>query len=298
MPPGREVALSQQTLPPDGHVHGELPPDGHVHSEWSWDAPGGSMERTCAHAAAIGLGSIAFTEHAEFTPWTVPAGKLPPGLRAKVTPEGSIVLPVLDVAGYLECLQRCRDLFPGLLIRSGVELSEPHWHARRTAELLDLGGFDRILASVHSLPAAGGYREISAVYRERPAADVVRAYLAEAVRMIAGSDDFAVLAHIDYPVRYWPRGAGPYDAAAFEEEYREVLRALAATSRTLEVNTRVPLDPRIVGWWHEAGGDAVAFASDAHHPAAVARGFASAAVMVRAHGFRPGRDPNDLWRRA
>jgi histidinol-phosphatase (PHP family) len=285
-------------LPAEDGVHGELPADGHVHSEWSWDAPGGSMERTCARAVEIGLASVAFTEHAEFTPWTIPPGELPPGLRARITPEGVIVLPVLDVGGYLECLQRCRDLFPALRIRSGVELSEPHWHGRRTAELLDLGGFDRILASVHCLPAGDGYLELSAAYRERPAAEVVRAYLAEAARMISASDDFAVLAHIDYPVRYWPGNAGTYEPAAFEEEYRVVLRALASTSRALEVNTRIPLDPRIVSWWHEAGGDAVAFGSDAHHPAALARGFSSAAAMVRAHGFRPGRDPHDLWMRA
>ncbi len=276
-----------------------LPPDGHVHSEWSWDAPGGSMERTCARAVQIGLPSIAFTEHAELTSWTLLDGELSVGLRAKVTPDGVLVPPVLDIDGYLACLQRCRDLFPGLRIRSGVELSEPHWHARRTAELLDLGGFDRILASVHSLPAGDArFLEVSDAFRERPAADVVRAYLAEAARMVTGSGDFAVLAHIDYPMRYWPARAGCCDPGAFEEEYRVVLRALAGTSRALEVNTRVPLDPRIVGWWREVGGDAVAFGSDAHHPAALARGLSSAAAMVQEHGFRPGRDPHDLWTRA
>ena len=275
-----------------------LPPDGHVHSEWSWDAPGGSMERTCAQAVEIGLGSLAFTEHAELTSWTLLGGELPAGVRAKVTREGVLVPPVFDVGGYLECLQRCRDLFPGLRILSGVELSEPHWHQRRTAELLDLGGFDRVLASVHSLPDGDArYLETGAAYRVRPAAEVVRAYLAEAARMVNGSGDFAVLAHIDYPVRYWPASAGRYDPELFEEEYREVLRALAATSRVLEVNTRVPLAPRIVSWWHEAGGGAVSFASDAHHPAGLARDFDRAAEMVRAHGFRPGRDPHDLWLR-
>ncbi len=276
-----------------------LPSDGHVHSEWSWDAPGGSMERTCARAVEIGLACLAFTEHAELTSWTLLGGEPPAGLRAKITPDGVLVPPLLDVAGYLECLQRCRDMFPDLRILSGVELSEPHWHARRTAELLDLGGFDRTLGSVHSLPAGQGrFLEVSDAYRVRPAAEVVRAYLAEAARMVTGSDDFAVLAHIDYPVRYWPRGAGRYHPAAFEEEYRHVLRALSGTSRTLEVNTRVPLDPQIVRWWHEAGGDAVSFGSDAHHPAALARDLVRAATMVQANGFRPGRDPYDRWMRA
>ena len=47
-----------------------LPPDNHVHSEWSWDAAAGAMEATCARAVEIGLPSLSFTEHADFTNWT------------------------------------------------------------------------------------------------------------------------------------------------------------------------------------------------------------------------------------
>jgi len=76
-----------------------------------------------------------------------------------------------------------------------------------------------------------------------------------------------------------------------------VLRALARSGRALEVNTVVPLRPEIVRWWHEAGGEAVSFGSDAHAPAAVARDFAASAAMVEAQGFVPGRDRHDFWRR-
>jgi histidinol-phosphatase (PHP family) len=48
-----------------------LPADGHVHSEWSWDAPEGSMKRCCALALELGLPAIAFTEHIDYTVWTV-----------------------------------------------------------------------------------------------------------------------------------------------------------------------------------------------------------------------------------
>ena len=89
----------------------------------------------------------------------------------------------------------------------------------------------------------------------------------------------------------------PFDPTRFEEEFRAVLRALAQTGRALEVNTRLPLDARIVRWWHEAGGDAVSFGSDAHLPPLVANGFEAAAAMVEAQGFRPGRTPLDFWTR-
>ena len=64
-----------------------LPPDGHVHSEWSWDAAGGSMERSCARAVELGLPSIAFTEHADFTRWLID-----PEVKAQLWPESRAMI--------------------------------------------------------------------------------------------------------------------------------------------------------------------------------------------------------------
>ena len=129
-----------------------LPADSHVHSEWSWDALDGSMERTCARAVDIGLPAVAFTEHADFTTWTMIAEELDERLRPLVTPEGFLTPPRMDVAGYQESLARCRDRYPSLRIISGVELGEAHWHEDLAARLLEVGHFDRVLGSLHSLP--------------------------------------------------------------------------------------------------------------------------------------------------
>jgi histidinol-phosphatase (PHP family) len=242
------------------------------------------MERACARAAGLGLPSVAFTDHADFTRWVTGPGE-------------RLTVPALDVDGYRAALQRCRDLFPELRIRSGAELGEPHWHPDQVAALLHAGCFDRVLGSVHSL-AAGGIRMVDEELFGRLGADgLMRAYLAEALALAASAAPFAVLAHIDYPVRYWPAAAGPFDPSAFEAEYRAVLAELARSGRALELNTRVPLAPAIARWWHEAGGEALAFGSDAHEPGLVADGFAAAADMATAAGFRPGRDLHDFWLR-
>ena len=95
----------------------------------------------------------------------------------------------------------------------------------------------------------------------------MRRYLTEMVAMIEGSDVFQVLAHCDFPRRYWPAGRDRYPEAAFEEEYRAVFRALAGSGRALEVNTTSPLGSvELVRWYHEEGGDAVSFGSDGHQP--------------------------------
>jgi histidinol-phosphatase (PHP family) len=127
--------------------------------------------------------------------------------------------------------------------------------------------------------------------------ELMRAYLAEVLRLVESTAPFTVLAHVDYPVRHWPAEAGPFDPAAFEDEYRAVLAALARSGRALELNTRVPLPALIVEWWYQAGGEELTFGSDAHHPASVAREFSGAAAVAEAAGFHPGRHPHDSWRR-
>ncbi|MPZ72755.1 MAG: PHP domain-containing protein [Nitriliruptorales bacterium] len=279
-----------------------LPPDNHVHTEWSWDARAGSMARSCARAIAAGLAAIAFTEHFDITRWVV-APKLQATLRVHahlVDKDDHLRPPPLDVGGYLECIERCREQYPQLRILTGVELGEPHWFDTPVQRVLAVGEFDRVLGSLHSIRVGGDawiMDEAFADYGPDPLHphDTVRAYLHEALRMVESPAAFQVLAHIDYPARHWPHRAGPFPLAALEDEHRAVLRALAGSGRALEVNTRLPLAPEVLRWWVEEGGEAVSFGSDAHAPAAVAHGFAAAAAMAEAHGFRRGRHPHDFW---
>jgi histidinol-phosphatase (PHP family) len=195
-------------------------------------------------------------------------------------------------------LLRCRDRFPQLHVLSGLEMGEPHRHTEQCSQVLATGRFDRVLGSLHTLPDQGTYAEPWGLYPHRDAHEVVREYLAAVASMMSAGGMFSVLAHIDYPLRSWPaEQAGAFDPAAFEEEFRHALRATAQSGWALEINTRLPLHARILRWWHEEGGDAVTFGSDAHLPSAVAHGFADAARMAEAYGFRPGGNPYDLWSR-
>ena len=275
----------------------QLPGDNHVHSEWSWDAEAGAMEASCARAASLGLPAIAFTEHWDPTPCPIdPAAvpHLPPLIRGLVSPQGVFLAPALDVEGYVARLAECRERFPRLRILSGVELGEPHWWPESLAALVRRAEFDRILGSVHCIKIDGRYQYVEGLYGRLPPGEVVRLYLAEVLRLVESPCAFAILAHIDYPVRDWPKAAEPYQVEAFEDEYRTVLRALAISGRALEVNTTVPLPARVVRWWHEASGKAISFGSDAHEPAEVARGFIEAAAMAEAAGFAT-EGQNSLW---
>ena len=191
-----------------------LPADGHMHSEWSLDTRSGrgSMERMCARAMELGLPAVAFTDHLDLMAWQVESSDFE-GLeqfKAFLTPDGALAPPPTDIGGYLECVDRCRVRFPDLQIITGAELGQPHRTAEAAAQIAGFGQLERVLGSLHVLSVGDQFFEPPGLYRLWPAADVIREYLAEVPRMLAGSDAFTVLAHIDYAVRYWPtREAGP-----------------------------------------------------------------------------------------
>lgn len=251
------------------------------------------MAQACQQAIRLGLPSIAFTEHLDFTVWAADDAATAEGL---VERHQARQLPI-DVEGYFAELTECRERFPELRILSGVEAGEPHLFAASIAAHLANAPVDRILGSLHSLPLDGRLIGVGQLLYGDPDA-TMRRYLAEVLRMVESSSVFQVLAHVDFPRRYWPAGRDRYREAPFEDEYRAVFRALAGSGRALEVNTTSPLaSVDQVRWFHEAGGEAVSFGSDAHAPSTVGQKFDLAVDVVEAAGFRPGRDRFDFWRR-
>jgi histidinol-phosphatase (PHP family) len=251
------------------------------------------MVRSCEQALAAGLPGVAFTDHLDFTTWTdgdqIGAENLDPHRYTR--------MHLLDIAGYLAAVDDCRQRYPELRIFSGVEIGEAHLWAASAAAAVAPADVDRILGSLHAIPYDGRLTAADVLFQKMPAAEVMRQYFAELVRLVEGSDIFQVLAHLDFPRRMWPQAAGPYEERAFEAEYRAVLRALAVTGRVLEVNTKSPLaSAEMLRWWREAGGRAVSFGSDAHQPWRVGDKFKLAVDVVEAAGFRAGRDRFDFWR--
>jgi histidinol-phosphatase (PHP family) len=240
------------------------------------------MEESCRRAVELRLPSIAFTEHADW-------------VRG---PEA-----VVDLVGYFECIERCRSAYPGLQILSGVEMGEPHLFPEAARDLLS-APFDRVLASVHCVEWEG--RRIDASERGFLTSDNVEEvydlYLRELMALLESDQRFDVLAHLDYPKRYWPTDP-EYDDASYEGQIRQILREAAARGTVLELNTTRGGDPAralcpgpvVLGWWREEGGRAISFGSDAHRPEVIAAGFQQAQAVAAAAGFEPRGDPNGFW---
>lgn len=256
------------------------------------------MRQACERATRIGLPALVFTEHLDLDDvWRAEPQDFPQSCHPHINDDGYLRPPLLDLDGFLADVESCRERYPGLRILSGVEFGQPHLFEQRARQLLDLTRLDRVNGSLHTLACGQDRAEPVTLFRLWPPEDVVWSYLREVPRMVAGSDAFEVFTHLDYPARSWPTAdAGPFDPTRFEEGFRDALRAIAASGRALEMNTR-RLSSWLPQWWREEGGRAVSFGSDAHVPDKVADGFPEAAAMLEYFGFRPGSRPEDFWTR-
>ena len=135
--------------------------------------------------------------------------------------------------------------------------------------------------------------------RRLDAHDVMHRYFAELVVLVGSSSVFNVLAHCDYPRRYWPTArVGVYVETDFEEDYREVFRALASSGRALEINTRSPLaSVTLMRWWWQEGE--MRSRSAATHTGHFRSADSSTWRWTwwKPPDFGPGRDRFDFWRR-
>ena len=252
------------------------------------------MARSCEQALAVGVPSVAFTDHLDFTTWTdgdrISTENLDPHRYSR--------MHLLDVDGYLATIEDCRQRYPDLRIFSGVEIGEAHMWAASARALVAGAKFERILGSLHAIPFDGRLTAADDLFRQLPAEEVMR----------------------QVPRRGRPTGRGqrpvpgagapglsPADVAM---DGRSVCRSGPSRPstgpscapwpgiyRVLEVNTKSPLvSTELVRWWREAGGRAVSFGSDAHQPWRVGDKFKLAVDIVEAAGFKPGRDRFDFWR--
>jgi histidinol-phosphatase (PHP family) len=247
--------------------------DYHVHTSFSEDSTA-SMESQCEAAVARGIRQIAFTEHEDYNPQD------PTSFYFKH-------------AEYQAELARCRRIFDGrLVIRAGIEVSEPHRYPQLCGPVLAQYEWDFVLGSLHWLSAEVNtylpeFFEHTGDWRRS-----MRLYFAETVRLVE-TGDFDVLAHIDYPTRY-NRAAmnDEYDIRDFEDDVRPILAAVVARGKGIEINTNPMRSGRrpnpaddVIRWYREMGGELLTIGTDSHTPAHTGLHMPEAVQIARAAGF-------------
>lgn len=248
----------------------KIPHDYHLHSLFSGDNQS-TMQSMCEAAIERDIPEICFTEHFDVHP------KEPLRLQ----------FPLKDWANELE---RCRQLFAGqLIIRAGLEFSEPHKAPPEGLALLERYPFDLIIGSLHWV---GDQVVFDPEYFKRPMDEAYQQYFIELEHMtqIGGFD---ILGHLDIVARLGYEIYKQYTPTRYETLIRPVLQNCIDNQIAIDVNAgniRRPLgrllpDIEILRWYVEMGGKQVIFSSDAHKPEQVGVGLERAVAAAQAVGL-------------
>lgn len=248
-----------------------MPPDYHMHTPLCRHASGSPREYA-AHAVAVGLNEIGFTDHSPmakdgFDDWRMRADQLDE---------------------YVESVRAAQRDFPQLTIRLALEVDYLAGHGDWIRELAARHPWDYFIGSVHYI--SNGWdidnpHKISQ-WKERDAYEVWAEYF-DCLTQAASSGLFEVIGHADLPKKF---GFVPdRDCTAL---FQAFLNAAAASNCAIELNTaglrkecrEIYPSHRILELARETGVP-IAFGSDAHAPKEVGMNFAEAVRLAREVGY-------------
>lgn len=244
--------------------------DVHTHSSFSTDSSE-PLRELAAAAVGKGLKTLCITEHHDLDYPT----------------EGDFLL---DVAAYREELLRVREEFSGRTeILFGVELGLLDYAAPRLYEFAKSSDFDFIIGSAHQIDGLDPYYP---EYFDKMGDHGGIAHFFDAMlSSVKAFDDFDVLGHLDYIVRY--SHAKSYKPADYREAIDEILKAVISNGKGIEINTAgvgklgyPHPNPFVLKRYKELGGEIVTIGSDAHDRTRIAADFDKAEQALLQAGFK------------
>lgn len=247
--------------------------DFHTHCCFSSDSKS-TPEAMIEGAIKKGISTLCFTDHQDFD-------------FPSETP-----LFTFDCDAYFEKLLALKAIYKERIeILIGVELGlQPHLQARYR-ELLAGFPFDFVIGSSHLVQGMDPY--YPEFFEHRSEEEGYLTYFEETLKNIHACDTFDVYGHIDYIVRYGPNKNADYSYAKYGDILDEILRALIARGKGIELNTAgfkyglgVPNPcPEVLQRYRELGGEILTIGSDAHVPEHLAYDFARVRDILTACGF-------------
>ena len=256
--------------------------DNHNHSQFSFDGGRTSVEASARAAAAAGLGGICFSDHCDHY--------VPP-MKASFE---NVVPEYFDVDEQQAEISRVQSLIGDRLrILKGIEIGMYEDCHEQIRKVLEENSFDQVLASVHYIeqtdPYYGGY------YEGKDWKQAYGGYLETICREMTWLQDFDIMGHYDYIVRYASYPVTSIRYRDFSDIFDEMFRYLIYEGKALEINTKsyeghrgriVELDHNVLLRYREMGGEIISLGSDSHEPTRVGAGFTFHAELLKSLGFR------------
>lgn len=251
--------------------------DQHMHSTFSGDAKS-PMEDMIISAIDKGLKQICFTEHQDLCFPYLPGEE---GMFDLNTDAYLYELLVLR-AKYEDKIKVC----------FGVELGMQLEAVRENAIYAKSHEFDMIIASLHVVDGIDPY--YPQYYEGKTEEEAYGLYFTRIYENLLRFENFDVLGHLDYIVRYGANMDKNYKYDIYSQTIDKILEFIIEHGKALEINTAglrkgtkdVHPTIDILKKYKEMGGELITIGSDAHNKDDVAADFDRAEAALMECGFK------------
>lgn len=251
----------------------------HFHDDRSSDGAE-PLVRHCEAAVEAGVTHVCVTNHAEL-----------------LGPDGSWRADLDEMRDRFrrvgESVARCRERFPALEVRLGIELEYRREWTDTFDRLTEELPFDFVLGSVHLVDGfnVSGGRERDGFFEGRAQEEAYEGYFREVAEMVEWGG-FDVVAHFDLIKRFGYLHYGPYEPERFRPVIQPVLERMAEKGIGIEINTSGVFGPgtpyperQILAWSRMAGVPWLTLGTDSHEPRVFSHGLAEGVALARSSGW-------------
>lgn len=248
--------------------------DCHMHTNFSADSEAAPREMV-EGAIAKGLDMICFTDHED---------KDYPVQYDSFT---------FDKEDYFKTMRALQDEYQDRIeIRIGVEIGlQPHLNTYYK-EYINAHPFDFVIGSLHLIHGMDPYH--GGLFLEKSDADAYREAFEAMLECVQKVDDFDVLGHIDYVVRYGKHQADEYSYRTFAPDIDEILKEIIRRGKGIELNTAgfkyglgfCHPHPDVIKRYRELGGEIITIGADGHKPEHIAYNFKVVNDTLKQCGFK------------
>ena len=255
--------------------------DTHNHCEFSFDGKRTTAQRSAQSAYEKGIGGIVFTDHYDLWAPEVPGENMP-------WPQD------FDIIAQQAELERLQGMFNnGFKVLKGIEIGMNEHSREDIRKVVNTHKFDQITASIHYLQDSDPYYKSFFEGKDWKAAYSL--YLETIYNEAILLENFDIIGHFDYVVRYAPYPQDSITYKDFSDILDTLFRYLIQNGKALEINTKQStggssrptiLDKDLLLRYRELGGEILSLGSDSHVPEGVADRFTEYAAFLKSLGFR------------
>ena len=248
--------------------------DYHTHTNHSIDSDA-PMEVMINRAIELGITEMAITDHVDYM---YPVAPYP---------------YQIDYDAYIPKFQALRDKYEKKIrLTLGVEIGLGAHLADVVRDFAAKYPFEFIIGSIHDVQ--GQEFHLKPYWEGIPKQQGYMRYFEEMLGSVRNINEYNVVGHIDYIMRYSPDEDKSLELALFREIIDEILKVIIAKGKGLEINTsgfRYKLNVvhpslEICKRYKALGGEIITVGSDAHFPQHVYERFDAAYDVLRAAGFK------------